>query len=86
MNIHMNTTTTVQKWGNSLGLRLPKSITERYAIRSGSVLTIIQDKTEIKIRPQREAVPTLEEMLAAITKKNRHKLIDFGPPVGKEIC
>jgi len=28
---------------------------------------------------------TLAEMIATITPENRHELIDFGPPVGKEI-
>ena len=29
---------------------------------------------------------TLDEMIDQISNENRHDLIDFGPPVGKEVC
>jgi antitoxin MazE len=74
----MTTATTVQKWGNSLAIRIPKDVAERVAINQGSELELnVVNGREIILVPKRKA-PTLEELLAKITPENRHTEIDFG--------
>lgn len=43
-------TTKVQKWGNSLAVRLPKAVTRRLALRAGSGVVVRQDEDTIVIR------------------------------------
>lgn len=74
----MSMATTVQKWGNSLAIRIPKDVAERIAIHQGSELelNVVNDR-EIILVPKKKT-PTLEELLAKITPENRHTEIDFG--------
>lgn len=68
------------------------------AKRGDEVVVLLDDPTELAegtpvevrvIETQEFVDPTtymtFEEMVATITPENRHELIDFGPPVGKEI-
>lgn len=70
-------TTKVQKWGNSLAVRIPSVIAEQIAIRQGSEMEMIVENQAIKLIPKKKK-PTLEELLAKITPENRHAEIDFG--------
>lgn len=72
---------TVAKWGNSLALRIPQSFAAQLGVKENSKvsLELIGDRLIIK-RGQ-----TLDEMLAMVTDENKHQLIDFGAPQGKEI-
>ena len=80
-------TTIARKWGNSIGVRLPKATAQKFGIRDGVTLRIIEEEKthSLSIRSLRKHEYTLEELLSRVTPKNRHKLIDWGPPVGKEI-
>ena len=72
---------TVVKWGNSLALRIPQSFAAQLGVKENSTISLelIGDRLIIK-RGQ-----TLDEMLALVTDENKHQLIDFGAPQGKEI-
>ncbi len=78
-------TTKVQKWGNSLAVRLPKEAAESIGLRQGSVVSIIRGVDLISIKPLSKPKETLAQMVRKINKRNRHDLIDWGKPVGKEI-
>ncbi len=75
--------TTIQKWGNSPALRLPKSFLKSagYEIDQPVLLKISRGRIVI------EPAPTyrLEDLVNAITDENRHDEIDFGPPQGREV-
>jgi antitoxin MazE len=73
--IHM--TTTVQKWGNSLAIRIPRDIADKVSIEQGSILEWTVGENEITLIPQKRK-PTLEELLSKITPENRHGESDFG--------
>jgi antitoxin component of MazEF toxin-antitoxin module len=48
----------------------------------------VKKKTPQRLKPTaRVSLPKyrLDELVARITKKNRHREVDWGPPVGKEI-
>ncbi|MFS0725207.1 AbrB/MazE/SpoVT family DNA-binding domain-containing protein [Paenibacillus sp. 1P07SE] len=74
----LSMSTTVQKWGNSLGLRIPSQIAEKLAISQGSeVDLIVSDDHTLIVRPHKKK-PTLEELLAQCKPENRHEEVDFG--------
>ncbi|MDP4094602.1 MAG: AbrB/MazE/SpoVT family DNA-binding domain-containing protein [Bacillota bacterium] len=74
-------TVIAQKWGNSLGIRIPKEAADRIGIDQGSEieLNVIGSENIITLKPKRTRKKyTLEELLSQITPENRHKEIDFG--------
>jgi len=77
-------TTTAQKWGNSLGVRIPQRIARKYGVENGSEIQVTEDKDGIMLRPV-HTKPTLEELLAQCTPENRHEEVDWGKPEGNEI-
>ncbi|WP_059050368.1 AbrB/MazE/SpoVT family DNA-binding domain-containing protein [Paenibacillus senegalimassiliensis] len=80
----LSMSTTVQKWGNSLGIRIPSQIAERIAVSQGSeVDLIVSDDHSLIVIPKKKK-PTLEELLAQCKVENRHDEIDFGVE-GKEL-
>jgi len=79
-------TTRVQKWGNSLALRIPKSFAEEVKLGQGTEVELSLENGKLLIQPVKEENPyTLEELVAGITDENLHSEIDFGGPVGKEV-
>ncbi|WP_157052512.1 AbrB/MazE/SpoVT family DNA-binding domain-containing protein [Ornithinibacillus contaminans] len=77
-------TTKVQKWGNSLAVRIPKVVTDNTKIVEGSDINITVENQTIKITPVKKK-PTLEELMAQITPENQHDVVDWGKPVGREL-
>lgn len=73
--------TVVQKWGNSLGLRIPSLWAKDNNVRSGSKIEVIVEKGKITILPQKKS---LDEMLAMVTPENIHSEVSTGNAVGKE--
>ena len=76
--------TKIQKWGNSLGLRIPKSLAEQAGVEAGSDVDLSVEDGELVVRPRRLPRYKLKDLLQAITPKNVHKGIDTGFPVGRE--
>jgi antitoxin MazE len=77
----MPTVVKVRKWGNSLGLRLPKSFTEQHAIVDGSSVEIDHVKI-IDAKPRRRSRYKLKDLLKGYVKPPKE--LDF-PPVGREM-
>ena len=80
---YMATTTQLSKWGNSLGLRLPKSIAREVQLDEGDTVQVSVDNGAIVIRPSRPRY-SLDELVRRITPKNRHDESDWGGPLGDE--
>jgi antitoxin MazE len=76
--------TTVARWGNSLGVRVPKEVAAEVGLTEGAAVTIAAEAGRIVISP---AVPryTLEELLVGMTPEAMHEAFDWGPDVGREI-
>ncbi|MBF8417900.1 AbrB/MazE/SpoVT family DNA-binding domain-containing protein [Heyndrickxia coagulans] len=80
-------TVVAQKWGNSLGIRIPKEAAERIGIGQGSELelNVIGSESMITLKPKKVRKKyTLDALLSQITPENRHKEIDFGTE-GREL-
>lgn len=78
-------TTKIQKWGNSLGVRLPQEITKRLQLKAGSLVAIEVDKVGIQIKPTQKRPMKLSELIKAISSQNRHTKTDWGKQSGNEI-
>jgi antitoxin MazE len=62
----------VQKWGNSLGIRIPKSVIEKANLDENSEVEIENKDGAIIIFPKQKK-QNLTSLLNQITKKNLHK-------------
>lgn len=78
-------TTKIQKWGNSLGVRIPKDIAREINIREGSAVSFSVEGGELVMSHSKKPKYTLAELLKNFDKKTQHELIDWGPDVGNEI-
>ena len=74
---------TVQKWGNSLGIRIPNLIAQELSLKNGEVVDINNNGNEIVIKPIKKI--RLSEMLKQINDQNIHQEVETTGPVGKEI-
>lgn len=71
----------VQKWGNSLGFRIPSMWAKDNDVQNGSKVEVIVEKGRMVIIPKKKS---LDDMLALITDENIHSEISTGCTVGKE--
>jgi antitoxin MazE len=74
----------VARWGNSLGLRIPKDIAERTGLHAGSRVEIAAENGRIVIAPARGRY-VLAELLQDMTPEAMHEAFDWGPDRGREI-
>jgi antitoxin MazE len=77
--------TTIQQWGNSLALRIPKAFAQQTKVKKGSRVNLTLENGRVIMKPIRRRSYTLEELVSKITPQNRHPETDWGPPQGKEI-
>ncbi|MEN8149865.1 MAG: AbrB/MazE/SpoVT family DNA-binding domain-containing protein [Planctomycetota bacterium] len=75
----------VRKWGNSLGIRIPKAIAEMLSISDGSELELEVRDGVLLLTPRRDDRPDLADLVARIRPGNRHDEIDTGRPRGREV-
>jgi len=76
--------TRVQKWGNSLGLRIPKLFARELNMEAGSAMDLSVANGQLVIRPLRRKKFELNALLAEISDGNLHAEISTGEPQGRE--
>jgi antitoxin MazE len=76
--------TKIQKWGNSLGLRIPKSFAAEAQMEEGSTVDLSVADGELVVKPLRPRKYVLRDLLRAVNAKNLHGEVDTGDPVGRE--
>jgi antitoxin MazE len=74
--------TTIQKWGNSLGVRIPGFIARDLALKNGSSVEIREEDDRIIIQASKKK--SLNEILELVTEENIHSE-QFSTPAGKEL-
>lgn len=74
----------IQKWGNSLALRIPKPFAEDADVKEGTVVDLSVSEGRLVAAPLRKKKVTLEQLLAKVNRRNLHGEVDSGPPVGRE--
>ena len=77
--------TRVQKWGNSLGVRIPRSLAEEVGLGPGSEVSLSAKDGELVVKPSVPVRLSLDDLLAEVSEENLHSSIDTGPAVGAEI-
>jgi antitoxin MazE len=74
----------VARWGNSLGLRIPKDIAQRVGLREGARVDVEVEGDRIVVSPARPRY-VLAELLKGITPQAMREAFEWGPDKGREI-
>ena len=74
----------ISKWGNSLGLRIPRALAREIEMEEGSTVDLSLKQGSLVVRVLQEEQVDLEDLLAQVTDENRHGEIDTGEAVGGE--
>ena len=77
--------TRVQKWGNSLALRIPKSFAAEAGLHANAAIELSLVEGTLVVKPIAPPALTLEGLLCGITNENLPGEWDSGPAVGKEV-
>ena len=76
--------TRVQKWGNSLGLRIPRGLADELGLGVGTEVSLTAKDGELILKPSLPSRLRLGDLLAGITPENIHASVDTGDAVGSE--
>lgn len=75
----------IQKWGNSLAVRIPANLASQVALQEGSVVDVIAEHGNIVLVPQSKKKYSLEELLKDCKPAQLHGETDWGADVGREV-
>lgn len=73
----------ITRWGNSLGVRIPKQIAGRLGLAEGARVNIEAEGNRVVISPARPRY-ALKDLLVGMTPRAMHKAFDWGPDLGRE--
>jgi antitoxin MazE len=76
--------TKIQKWGNSLGLRIPRTFAQQAGVGAGSEVDLSVQQGNLIVRPAKRKKYGLKDLLRKVTAKNIHDEVGTGGPVGRE--
>jgi antitoxin MazE len=76
--------TRIQKWGNSLALRIPKAFAAEVGLQNDSPVEVSLASGKLVVAPMMKSKVTLRQLLAQVTAENMHCEVVTGAPVGKE--
>ena len=76
--------TKIRKWGNSLGLRIPKSFAQEAGVEEGADVDISVQGNRLVIERVHPAQYDLDDLLSEIREENLHDEVGAGEPVGRE--
>ncbi len=76
--------TQLARWGNSLGLRIPRSVVVDANVAEGDEVDVVVQAGAIVVRPSVRRY-SLEELVNGIAPRTKHTDVDWGPPVGDEV-
>lgn len=74
----------VERWGNSLGLRIPKHFADETGLVPGSEIDLEVVDGSLVVRSVVEPTYTLDKLLAEITPDNLHAKFEWGDVAGNE--
>jgi antitoxin MazE len=75
----------VQKWGNSLAVRIPRPFAEETNLHENSAVDVSLRNGKLVIAPVIEQPLTLDDLVNEITPQNRHDETETGCPTGNEV-
>lgn len=77
--------TKIQKWGNSLGLRIPKNIAQVAEVEEGTTVDLKLKDGRLILKPVKHRTYDLKDLLAKVTPQNIHGEMESGEPIGREV-
>ena len=77
--------TTIRKWGNSLGVRISREVAEDAGLSEGKEVALEKRDGRLTLRPVAATLLSLDALVRKITPRNRHTEIRWAKPRGKEI-
>jgi len=77
--------TRIQKWGNSLALRIPKSCAAETHLGQGTLVEVSLLDGKLLITPLRQPAVELEKLWQGVTPNNLHHEVETGAAVGGEV-
>ena len=75
----------VQRWGNSLAVRIPKPFALEIGLEQNTLVTVSISEGKLLLEPIIEPKYTLEQMLGQVTEDNLHHEVETGEAVGNEV-
>jgi antitoxin MazE len=75
----------VQRWGNSLAVRIPKSFAEEVGLEAGTTVEMRLVDGGLLVAPAPDESLSLDDLLDGVTKANIHAEVDAGPSQGREV-
>ncbi len=76
--------TKIQKWGNSLGLRIPRSIAAEAQVHEGATVDLSVENGRLLVRPLRVQKYSLSDLLRQVSRRTLHGEVSSGKAVGRE--
>ena len=76
--------TTIQKWGNSLAVRIPRLLAAETGLKQNSLVELSMVEGKLVINPHLSPCLHLEALVSAITPENLHAETNTGKPAGRE--
>jgi antitoxin MazE len=74
----------ILKWGNSLAVRIPKSVADEAGLKVGDPMEIeVADRGSVQLN-RAGKIPSLAKLVEQITPENRYEEFSTGAAVGKE--
>ena len=77
-----------RKWGNSLAVRIPKSVATAIRATDGKRVELTVRNGALVLqpvaKPKRKPRYSLDELLSGMTRDNVPEAVDWGPPRGNE--
>ena len=74
----------IQKWGNSLAVRIPKAFADEMKVAENASIQMMVKEGTLYISPIEEPIWKFEELLAGVTAENIHGEWETGPASGNE--
>ncbi len=75
----------LQKWGNSVGIRIPSNIIKSLKLKENDTLVLEQTEDKILISIPKNKKIDLEELFKKYKGNNLSKEFEWDEPVGREI-
>ena len=76
--------TKIRKWGNSLGLRIPRSVAVEAQVEEGATVDLSVEHGRLLVRPLRVRKFALNALLRNVNRRNVHGEVSTGRAVGRE--
>jgi antitoxin MazE len=77
-------TATIQKWGNSLALRIPLAVAKQIHVKEGDPVTLKVGASGLTVKAAPKKI-SLDDLLSQVTPENLHPATEWGADVGREV-